>query len=82
MDADEWVCDADACSATDEDNTDADAMNLGIFYTMPAGTELRLTYSEISNEDNASYDFGINVGGVQVGEDVDMVAVGIVHWFD
>ena len=83
MDADEWECGATtACTSAEEDNTDASAYNVGLFYTMPAGTELRLTYSEVENEDAASYDFGINVGGAQVGGDVNMVAVGIVHWFD
>lgn len=82
MDADEWDCGNVACRAGQEDDTDAVAYNLGLFYTMPAGTELRVTYSEVDNEDNAQYDFGINGGGAQLGEDIDMLAVGIVHWFD
>jgi len=82
MDADEWDCGANSCQGTGEDDTDAVAYNLGLFYTMPAGTELRVTYSEVDNEDRAQYDFGINGGGAQLGEDVDMFAVGIVHWFD
>jgi len=83
MDADEWDCGSDSgCQGAAEDDTDATAYNLGLFYTMPAGTELRLTYSEVDNEDNAEYDFGINVGSANTGEDVDMLAVGIVHWFD
>lgn len=82
MDADEWDCGSGSCTDAEEDDTDAVAYNLGLFYTMPAGTELRVTYSEVDNEDNAQYDFGINGGGAQLGEDVDMVAVGIVHWFD
>jgi len=83
MDADEWDCGADSgCQGAGEDETDAIAYNLGLFYTMPAGTELRVTYSEVDNEDRSQYDFGINGGGAQFGEDVDMFAVGIVHWFD
>lgn len=83
MDADEWDCGAESgCQGTAEDDTDANAYNLGLFYTMPAGTELRVTYSEVDNEDRSQYDFGINGGGAQLGEDVDMLAVGIVHWFD
>ena len=77
MDADEFDC--DTC-ATDDD-TDATAFNLGIFYTMPAGTELRLTYSDVDNEDNANYDFGIGGAGTVQGGDVDMFAIGIVQWF-
>ena len=90
MDADDWDCGSDtncavtigSTTTTGDNDTDAVAYNLGLFYTMPAGTELRLTYSEVDNEDRAGYDFGINHGNGQVGEDVDMLAVGIVHWFD
>ncbi len=82
MDADEWDCDGGNAACVDED-TDAQAYNVGAFYTMPAGTELRLTYSEIDNETNAAYNFGINgVSGFTTGGDVSMLAVGIVHWFD
>ena len=77
MDADELDC--DTC-LTDSD-TDATAFNLGVFYTMPAGTELRLTYSEVDNEDNSAYDFGIGTAGVVPGEDLSMYAFGIVQWF-
>jgi hypothetical protein len=77
MDADELDC-----SGCDTDNdTDATAWNVGIFYTMPAGTELRLTYSEVDNESNSAYDFGIGGSGTDVGEDPSMIAVGIVQWF-
>ena len=84
MDADEWDCGGDACVDGQEDNTDAEAYNLGLFYTMPAGTEMRLTYSEVQNENNAGYDFGIHSAAASgaVGEDIEMFAVGIVHWFD
>lgn len=85
MDGDEWDCKkASACLPAHENNTDAQAWNLGVFYTLPAGTELRLTYSEVDNEANAGYDFGINsaAAGGSAGEDITMFAVGIVHWFD
>jgi len=78
MDADELDCDT---GCTTDDDTDASALNLGLYYTMPAGTELRVTYSEVDNEDNADYDFGIGGSGVATGEDVDMIAFGIVQWF-
>ena len=84
MDADEFECDTTSsglCNGIGEDDTDATAFNLGVFYTMPAGTELRLTYSEVDNEDAAQYDFGISPAGVGVGGDVEMIAVGIVQWF-
>ena len=82
MDADELDCDANTCTHRYEDDTDAKAINYGLFYALPAGTELRMTYSEVQNKNNAQYDFGINNGGVAQGEDVSMFAIGIVHWFD
>ena len=78
MDGDEFDC--DTC-ATTEDDTDATAFNVGIFYTMPAGTELRLTYSDVDNEDNANYDYGIGGAGTTIGGDTDFWAIGIVQWF-
>ena len=85
MDAGELDCDAGTCTNEQEDTTDAEAYNFGVFYTMPKGTELRATYSEVRNDEGSQYDFGIspatNDDGV-AGEDISMFAVGIVHWFD
>ena len=81
MDADDLEVSCGACSG-DWNDTAADAWNVGVFYTMPAGTELRLTYSEVDNDTNGSYDFGIGGAGVQTGGSVEMFAVGVVHWFD
>ena len=78
MDGDELDCDT---GCTTDDDTDASAFNVGLFYTMPAGTELRVTYSEVDNEDNAAYDFGIGGSGVASGEDAEMIGFGIVQWF-
>jgi len=66
---------------SDVSDSDAEAYNLGVYYTMPAGTEMRLTYSKVDNSSNSSYDFGINGAGTAAGEDVDMWAVGLVQWF-
>ena len=83
MDADDLECKgAIGCTSASERDTDADAINVGVFYTMPAGTELRATYSEVGNEANAQYNYGINYAGGGVGEDVEMFAVGVVHYFD
>ena len=76
MDADELEVDG-----SDQDNTDAKAYNLGVYYTMPAGTELRATYSKVDNESAAGYDFGIGGTAAAIGDDVEMFAVGIVQWF-
>ena len=83
MNADDLECDgAIGCNSESERDTDGDAINVGVFYTMPAGTELRATYSEVDNEDNAQYNYGINYAGGGVGDEVEMFAIGIVHWFD
>ena len=76
MDADELEV-----SGSDLNDSDAKAYNIGMFYTMPAGTELRLTYSKVDNEDASNYDFGIGGSGAAVGEDAKMWALGIVQWF-
>ncbi len=82
MDADDLEVSCASCSG-DWDETAADAFNVGIFYTMPAGTELRLTYSEVNNDDNGTYGQGISGTGLgSPGVEIEMFAVGIVHWFD
>ena len=90
MNADEWDCDPGVCTAADERDTDADAINFGLFYTLPEETELRATYSEVSNGDRAGYNFGnsaaslpTDANGVGIpGTDIEMIAIGIVHRFD
>ena len=85
MDADDLEMSCGMCSG-DWQETAADAFNVGLFYTMPAGTELRLTYSEVNNDDNGTYGQGISGTGLgatgYVGAEIEMFAVGIVHWFD
>ena len=82
MDADDLEISCGMCSG-DWQETAADAFNVGLFYTMPAGTELRLTYSEVNNDDNGTYGQGISGTGLGTpGVEIEMFAVGIVHWFD
>jgi predicted porin len=82
MDADDLEVSCGSCSG-DWNETAADAWNVGIFYTMPAGTELRLTYSEVDNDRNGTYGQGISGTGLgSPGAEIEMFAVGIVHWFD
>ena len=82
MDADDLEVSCGSCSG-DWDETAADAWNVGLFYTMPAGTELRVTYSEVDNDENGTYGQGISGTGLGTpGAEIEMFAVGIVHWFD
>ena len=82
MDADDLEVSCSACSG-DWSETAAEAWNVGIFYTMPAGTELRLTYSEVDNDANGTYGQGISGTGLgSPGAEIEMFALGIVHWFD
>ena len=82
MDADDLEVSCGACTG-DWQDTAADAWNIGLFYIMPAGTELRLTYSEVDNDDNGTYGQGISGTGLgSPGGEVEMFALGIVHWFD
>ena len=82
MDADDLEISCNYCMG-DWDDTAADAWNVGLFYTMPAGTELRLTYSEVDNDRNGTYGQGISGTGLgTAGTKVEMFALGIVHWFD
>ena len=82
MDADDLEVSCGACSG-DWKETAADAWNVGMFYTMPGGTELRLTYSEVNNDDNGTYGQGISGTALgSPGAEIEMFAVGIVHWFD
>ena len=82
LDADDLEVSCSACSG-DWDETGADAWNVGLFYTMPGGTELRLTYSEVNNDDQGTYGQGVSWTGIgSPGNEIEMFAVGIVHWFD
>ena len=83
MDADDLEVSCGAACSGDWDETAAQAWNVGMFYTMPGGTELRLTYSEVDNDDNGTYGQGISGTGLgTAGAEIEMFAVGIVHWFD
>ncbi|MCY3852660.1 MAG: hypothetical protein OXG03_03665, partial [Gammaproteobacteria bacterium] len=71
-----------ACSG-DWEETAADAWTVGMFYTMPGGTGLRLTYSEVNSDDNVGYGQSIPGTGVgKPGNEIEMFAVGTVHRFD
>ena len=82
-DADDLEVSCGGFCTGDWNESGGDAWNVGLFYTMPAGTELRLTYSEVNSDDNVGY--GQSIPGTGVGDpgnEIEMFAVGIVHWFD
>ena len=64
-------------------NTGARAFNAGVFYTLPAGTELRLTYSELRNDAQGSYGQAFTRTGLgNPGARVETIALGIAQRFD
>ncbi len=83
MDADEYECGSAslAAGACTENDTDAYALNVGLQYTMPAGTELRFAYGKVDNENNGTYDFGIRGSGSGAGDSPDFYEIGLVQWF-
>jgi len=80
MSADVYDCRAGATVCV-EDDSDAIAYNLGLHYTMPAGSELRFAYGKVDNKDNGTYDFGIRGSGVAPGEDTELWEIGMIQWF-
>ncbi len=70
-----------SCGGIDESSSGAEALSLGIFYTLPAGTELRLVYGEVDNDRNSQNDYGINSTGVVQGGEIETYQFGVVQWF-
>ncbi len=70
-----------SCGGIDESSSGADSLSLGVFYTMPAGTELRLVYGNVDNDRNSANDVGINATGVVQGGEIDIWQFGVVQWF-
>ena len=83
MDADDLEVECAACRG-DWQGTAADSVSVGLVYTMPAGTELRMTYTELNNDDNGTYSLGISGSGLfaPAGRDIDMFAIGFAQGFD
>lgn len=69
------------CAGINEDDSGAEAFSIGVYYTFPAGTELRLVYGEVDNDDNSRNGFGINSSGVRQGGKEESWQVGMVQWF-
>ncbi len=69
------------CAGINESDSGAEAYSVGLYYTFPAGTELRLVYGEVDNDSNSKNDFGINGDGVGMGEKNESWQIGMVQWF-
>ena len=83
MDADDLEIECAACRG-DWQNTAADSISVGLVYTLPAGTEMRMTYTDLDNEANGSYSLGISGAGLLApyGRDIEMFAIGFAQGFD
>ena len=66
------------------ENSGAEAFSVGLYYTMPAGTELRMVYGEVDNDDNSANGFGISTasgGAERPGGTEESFQFGVVQWF-
>lgn len=72
---------AECGGIVDEGDSGAEAFSLGLYYTFPAGTELRLVYGEVDNDDWSQNDFGISGDGVRPGGKNESWQLGMVQWF-
>ena len=83
MDADDLEMSCNTCRG-DWTDTAADSISVGLVYTMPAGTEVRMTYTELNNDANGSYSLGISGAGLFAarGRDIEMFAIGFAQGFD
>ncbi len=87
QDADDFDCGGGSltagndCNGISESSSGADALSLGLYYTMPAGTELRLVWGEVDNDSNSANGFGILSNGIIQGGEEENWQLGIVQWF-
>ena len=80
MEADDFDCSTDWAGC--DGDSGAEAFSVGLYYTMPAGTELRMVYGEVDNDDNSANGFGISTaGGVGPGGTEESFQFGVVQWF-
>ncbi len=72
---------ANNCGGISESSSGAEAISLGLYYTMPAGTELRMVWGEVDNDRNSRSGFGIGSAGVEPGGTEESIQFGMVQWF-
>ena len=87
QEADDYDCGASMmtttmnCAGINEKSSGAEAFSIGMYYTMPAGTELRLVYGEVDNDRYSKSGFGIGSAGVDAGGEEESIQFGMVQWF-
>ena len=88
MEADDFDCGANMmtdttnCGGISEKSSGAEAFSVGLYYTLPAGTELRMVYGEVDNDSNSANGFGISsAGGACAGCEEESFQFGVVQWF-
>ena len=83
MDADDLEMSCNMCRG-DWQETASDSVSVGLVYTLPAGTEMRMTYTELNNDNNGTYSLGISGAGLFApgGRDIEMFAIGFAQGFD
>ena len=92
MEADDFDCGASMesimdgrstnCAGINENSSGAEAFSVGLYYTLPAGTELRMVYGEVDNDSNSANGFGISsAGGACAGCEEESFQFGVVQWF-
>ena len=70
------------CGGISEKSSGAEAISLGLYYTMPAGTELRIVWGEVDNDRNSRSGFGIgSASGLVQGGTEESFQFGMVQWF-
>ena len=69
------------CGGISEKSSGAEAISLGLYYTMPAGTELRIVWGEVDNDRHSRNGFGIGSEGVVAGGTEESIQFGMVQWF-
>ena len=86
-DADDFDCGSSTvtattnCNSINESSSSADSISLGLYYTMPAGTEIRFAWGKVDNDRNSANGFGIGSEGIIAGGEEEVYQIGVVQWF-
>ncbi len=82
MEADDFDCSTGWAGC--DSSSGAEAFSVGLYYTLPAGTELRMVYGEVDNDRYSANGFGISsaagVPAIQGGTE-ESFQFGVVQWF-